>query len=84
MIKNFSHKGLKKFYLTGAINNIQPSHERRLRLILARLDAALKPEDMKLPGFDFHKLSGDMNKSWRVIFKFDESGACDVDYLNYH
>lgn len=92
MIKGFKHKGLEKFYLKGDISKIQQAQERRLRMILARLDAIHKPEDMRLPGFDFHKLCGDMkeyfsvstNKNWRIIFKFDGADAYDVDYLDYH
>jgi proteic killer suppression protein len=92
MIKSFRHKGLEKFYLKGNSTKIHPNHERRLRLILARLEAIHKPEDMRLPGFDFHILRGDkkeyfsvsVNKNWRLIFKFDGTDVYDVDYLDYH
>ena len=92
MIKSFKHKGLESFYLKGYTSKIQPSHERRLRMILVRLESAHKPEDMKLPGFDFHPLRGDLkdfysvsvNKNWRIIFKFNETDAFDVDYIDYH
>lgn len=92
MIKNFLHKGLKNFYLTGSAASINPTHQKRLRLVLARLEAVHKPEDMNLPGFDFHKLTGDMkeyysvsvNKNWRLIFKFDGADVYDVNYLDYH
>ena len=92
MIKNFSHKRLEQFYLKGTIAKILPAHERRLRMILGRLESIHKPEDMKLPGFDFHPLAGKMkecysvrvNKNWRVTFKFDGIDAYAVDYLDYH
>lgn len=92
MIKSFKHKGLKNFYLKGDASKIQPSHERRLRMILARLESIHQPEDMKLPGFDFHPLRGELkdcysvsvNKNWRIIFKFNEADAFDVDYIDYH
>jgi toxin HigB-1 len=92
MIKSFLHKGLKKFYSTGSVTDIQADHQKKLRLILARLDAAAKPEDMNLPGFKFHKLIGNMkdwysigvNKNWRIIFKFDNNDAYEVDYIDYH
>lgn len=92
MIKSFRHKGLEKFYLTGNTSKIQHMHERRLRMILARLESIHKPEDMKLPGFDFHVLRGELkeyfsvsvNKNWRIIFKFDGTDAYDVDYIDYH
>ena len=55
---------------------IHQTHQKRLRLILARLESIHKPDDMNLPGFDFHKLGGDrkaeyavsVNKNWRIIF----------------
>jgi proteic killer suppression protein len=92
MIKTFRHRGLEKFYSKGDMSKIQPSHERRLRMILARLESIYKPEDMALPGFDFHALRGDMktyysisvNKNWRIIFKFDGVDVFDVDYIDYH
>lgn len=92
MIRGFSHKGLKTFYETGETTGIQPIHYKKLQLILARLEAIHKPEDMNLPGFDFHKLRGDMkgfytvsvNKNWRIIFKFDGKDAYDVKYVDYH
>lgn len=92
MIKNFLHKGLKNFYITGSVAGIKPDQKKRLRLILARLEAIRKPEDMNLPGFKFHKLHGEMkgyysvavNKNWRIIFKFDDIDAYDIDYVDYH
>lgn len=92
MIKNFRHKGLKAFYLTGSKTGIPAKHADRLRLILARLDAAREPRDMNLPGLRLHKLSGqlkgfwavDASGNWRVIFRFEKQDAADVDYLDYH
>lgn len=92
MIKNFIHKGLKIFYETGKTTGIQTIHQRKLELILVRLDAIHKPEDMNLPGFGFHKLSGNMkgsyavsvNKNWRIVFQFDGKDAYNVDYIDYH
>jgi len=92
MIKTFQHKGLEKFYLYGDASKIHVTHQKRLRLILARLESIHKPEDMKLPGFDFHSLLGDrkgyysvsVNKNWRVIFRFDNADVYDVNYLDYH
>ena len=92
MIKNFSHKGLKAFYLTGNKAGIPAKYTDRLRLILARLDAAHEPRDMNLPGLRLHKLSGqlknfwavDVSGNWRVIFRFEKQDAADVNYLDYH
>ncbi len=92
MIKHFRHNGLKAFYSTGNKSGIQPKHGRRLRLILARLDAVQEPRDMNLPGLGLHKLTGrlkdfwavEVSGNWRVIFRFKRQDVTDVDYLDYH
>jgi proteic killer suppression protein len=92
MIISFRHKGLKQFYETGSKAGIQAQQAGRLRLILARLDAAREPRDMNLPGLRLHPMSGDLagywsvsvSGNWRVIFRFEGQDACDVDCLDYH
>ncbi len=92
MIKSFKHKGLKKLYETGSKQGVRPEHASRLRLILARLDASSDPEDMNLPGLGLHPLKGSLETfwsvsvsgNWRVIFRFENGNATDVDYLDYH
>jgi len=58
MIKSFKHKGLELFFKTGRLLGIQANHSKKLQLILGRLNAAIKPEDMKLPGLSLHQLTG--------------------------
>ena len=92
MIRTFKHKGLKKLYETGSKKGVQPDHVRRLRLILARLDASRSADDMDLPGLDLHPLKGSfkgfwavsVSGNWRVIFRFENGNAIDVNYLDYH
>jgi proteic killer suppression protein len=92
MIKNWQHKGLKQFYETGTTKGIQVAHAKRLTIILQRLDAAIKPDDLNLPGMRFHHLKGkqkgffsvSVSGNWRVIYKFNQSNAILVDYLDYH
>lgn len=56
------------------------------------LDAAARPEDMDYPGSGLHKLSGDLKEFWsvkvnanyRIIFRFEDGHAFDVDYRDYH
>ena len=60
--------------------------------IFARLNAAVTPEDMNLPGFNLHRLKGEFANCWavtvrankRIIFHFDEGDAFGVNYLDYH
>jgi proteic killer suppression protein len=92
MIKSWKHKGIKQFYETGSAKGIQAKHVTRLKIILQRLDAAIEPQDLNLPGMQFHKLKGDLkeyysvavNGNWRIIYKFEFGHAILVDYLDYH
>lgn len=92
MIKSFQHKGLEQFFLSGSKAGIQPVHANRLRMQMARLEAAKMPEDMNLPGWKLHPLSGKLkdhwavwvDKNWRMTFTFDGEDAVLVDYQDYH
>jgi len=60
--------------------------------MLDRLDAAARPEDMNLPGYRFHRLTGErkgtfavsVTGNWRITFRFDGEDAVDVDLEDYH
>jgi len=92
MIRGFRSRALKRFYERGENKQIRADHRQTVRDILVRLDAAAEPEDMNLPGFRLHRLKGDyagywavtVRANWRVIFRFEEGHASDVDYLDYH
>ena len=92
MIKSFRHAGLQAFFETGSKAGIRPDHAARLRRILAVLDGASSIDQARLPGFDLHKLSGDLtgywsvkvNGNWRVIFRFDAGEVELVDTLDDH
>ena len=92
MIKSFRHKGLRRLFETGNHRGVRPDHVRRLKLILARLDASQTRNDMDLPGLGLHPLKGDLrgywavtvSGNWRVFFRFENSDAVDVDYDDYH
>lgn len=88
MIASFRHKGLKLYYEKGNASKLQPQHVPKIRLVLTRLDAATSPNDLNVPGYGLHQLSGDwavkVDKSYRIIFRFDGVNVLDVDYLDYH
>ena len=66
-------------------------HERVLRR-LDRLDAAATPQEMNIPGFDFHALRGfkptrysvHVNGPWCITFEFEDGDACRIDFEQYH
>ena len=92
MIKSFKHKGLEKFFLGDNPTRINPKHAAKLARILDRVDACIRPQDMNLPGFKLHELSGKekgtlsvwVTGNWRVTFQFDGPDAVAVDYRDYH
>ena len=92
MIGAIRHKGLKRLYEDADPRGVMAEHVTKLRDILARLDAARTVADMDLPGFRLHPLKGKLKgfysvtvrANWRVIFRFTEDCAFDVDYLDYH
>lgn len=91
MIKTFSHKQLEALWTTGKSRIDAKMHSRILRRLDA-LDAATRPEDMHLPGFDYHALQGNsptrytvhVNGPWCITFEFDDGDACRVSFEQYH
>jgi toxin HigB-1 len=92
MIKHFKHKGLQAFFEHGSKAGIQPHHAPRLARQLKQLDRASSADDMNLPGWRLHALSGDLaghcsvtvNANWRLTFCFENGDAVLVDYQDYH
>ncbi len=92
MIKNFKHKGLKKFFESGSTAGIQAAHGTKIRDRLTFLHTAACIEDMNLPGYRLHELKGklaghwaiDISGNWRISFKFERGDAYDVNYEDYH
>ena len=92
MIGSFRHKGLKRFYENDDRSKLPPDMAARIGIILADLDAATQVEDMNRPNFRLHPLRGDLKgfhavtvrANWRIIFRFHEGHAWDVDFIDYH
>ena len=92
MIRNFRHRGLQRLFERGDRSKIRADFVEKVERILARLDASAEPSDMDAPGFGLHAMTGDrrgfwsvvVSRNWRVIFRFEDSEACDVDFVDYH
>jgi proteic killer suppression protein len=92
VIRSIRHRRLKRLYEDDDPRGVIAEHAPKLRDILARMDAAVSAADMNLPGFRLHPLKGEfkgfwavtVRANWRVIFRFAEGDALDVDYLDYH
>jgi proteic killer suppression protein len=92
MIGSFAHRGLKRLYERGDRSGIRPDMIAKIERILQRLDEITDPEQMALPGYRLHLLSGDLkgfwsvtvNGNWRVIFRFKDGQPQKVDLIDYH
>lgn len=92
MIVSFRHKGLEILYRTGLARGVQAAHARKLRRILAALDAAATPAELNQPAYKLHPLKGELkghwsiwvNGNWRVTCRFVDADIELVDYHDYH
>lgn len=92
MIRSFRHKGLKLLYDKGDRRRIRADQADKIERVLARLDQASAPAGMNLPGYRLHPLKGDLagfwsvtiSGNWRIVFRFADGHAADVDLIDYH
>lgn len=91
MIKSFRNKELANLWETGR-SKIDKHLHSRILLRLDRLNVIVTPNEMNLPGFNFHALSGfeptrytiHVNGPWCITFEFAEDEARRVDFEQYH
>ena len=92
MIQSFRHKGLRRLFEDDDPRGVDPTHVRKLRTILARLDDAQTVQELDLPSFFLHPLKGDLKgywavtvrANWRVWFRIEDGDVFDVDYGDCH
>ena len=87
-----AHKGLRRFSETGSLRGIDPAAAGKLERILGALAGASEARDLDYAGWRLHRLKGGMaerwsvrvNNNWRVVFRFEDGEAVDVDLVDYH
>jgi proteic killer suppression protein len=92
VIRTFRHKGLERLFTASMARGIPIQHQARIERMLDRLDAAVRPADMNMPGWRFHPLRGEHRGRWavavsgnlRLTFAFDGEDAIDIDLEDYH
>jgi proteic killer suppression protein len=71
---------------------VNPQQVGKIENILGLLDVAESIEDMNVPSFLLHLLTGDLKGfwavtvrgNWRIVFRFADGRASDVDLVDYH
>lgn len=94
-IRNFAHKGLKRFYSEDSAKGVPPDTVDKLRKMFVYLDNMEDPEELRtLTAWKVHTLTGDRTGTWslsvtrnrRLTFRIDtaEREICDVNLEDYH
>lgn len=92
MIESIRHKGLKLLWEKNNGSRLPVNHVSKIRLVLTVLDSAEEIGDLNFPGSNSHSLKGGLKEFWsvtisanyRIIFRFEDGDAYDVDYVDYH
>ena len=94
MIKSIRHKGLRQLWENEKGGKLPAGQVSRIRQMLEVIDSVQQvPQD-----FDFfrswkiHPLKGEwkgywsltVKENWRIIFRFENQDAFDLEYLDYH
>jgi proteic killer suppression protein len=90
--QDVSKQGARGFVVERPHARIDARLHKRILIRLDRLNAASAPEQMNLPGFDFHTLKGyvptrytvHVNGPWCITFEFAAGDALRVDFEQYH
>jgi len=92
VIRSFRHRGLKRLYERGERAGIRTDLVATVENILFVLDEAQTVQTLAIPRYRLHSLKGDRKGSWsvtvkanwRIIFRFEDGHAYDVELVDYH
>ncbi len=92
MIKSFACRDTEKLFNDIYIPGFEQI-SRKARMKLEILNAAINLDDLRIPpGNHLEKLQGKLseyysiriNRQWRIIFKWDDNNAHEVQIIDYH
>lgn len=90
--RNFQRKSLNKLVQNNHCLEVQAAHREKITRILVRLNEARTMQDMALLGYRFHPLKGtraglwsmSVSENWRIVFRFEDGMAHDVELIDDH
>jgi proteic killer suppression protein len=92
-VRSIRHRGLRRLYESGDGRDLPAGHVEKISDILLAIDEAAQAREVGLfPGWRLHPLKGELkgfwsvtvSGNWRVIFRFEEGDAFDLDLVDYH
>ena len=93
MIKSFKDKKTEELYITGKSNKVPSSIINVALRKLDYLNSAKVITDLRIPpGSRLEKLKNDLlgkysiriNDQYRIVFRFEQSDAFEVEIIDYH
>ncbi|MDE0626952.1 MAG: type II toxin-antitoxin system RelE/ParE family toxin [Bryobacterales bacterium] len=90
-IRSFGSRATKRF-ARGDRRRLPPGLASKIADVLERLDSMSSPADLREAGYQIHRLTGDrkgahavrISGAWRVVFRFEDGNAYDVEVVDYH
>ncbi len=87
MNRSFRNEGLREFWEGSEIERIPTDWAARIAQVLDILDAATAPEDLVIPGLQFHaypegrqpRFGVMVSAAWRLSFAWERGDAIDID-----
>ena len=92
-VQSIAHRGLRRLYEDDDARAIPANTADKLKKMLLAIDTAARIEEVgKMPGWKLHPLTGDLagswsltvTRNWRLVFRFDNGDAFDLDLMDYH
>jgi len=92
-VQSIRHKGLRRLFEKGQARALPAASVDKLRDMLLAIHTAAAVDDIGLvPGWRLHPLKGNLagywsltvTGNWRLIFRFEDGNAFDLDLLDYH
>jgi toxin HigB-1 len=93
MIKSFADQRTEQIFEGNAVKKLDKILQKKALRRLRYIDAAERIEDLRVPPSNkLEKKVGDLNDfyaiwvntQWRIIFKWDNGEALDVQLVDYH
>jgi len=93
MIKSFADKVTEQLFNGLAVKRMDAGLQKQALRRLRYIDAAAALDDLRIPPSNrLEALQGDrrgfysirVNDQWRIIFRWEDGSALDVEFLDYH
>ena len=94
-IRSIRHRGLRRLWEQDDGRGVPSQSAAKLRRMMAAINRSSAPEKLAaaaLPGWRVHALKGDLagrwslsvTGNWRLIVRFEQGDAFDLDLVDYH